>query len=454
MRNSIVKQLPLVHTGIDHEHADELRQISEILDSFGNQLLDLVYGDLIRKVRNPKQGRAGMSADQVLRALLLKQMRGFSYEQLRFHLLDSTTYRAFCRYGIGDETPSVATLKHNLKRIEAETLETINGKIVLQARDQGIEDGKRIRTDCTVEETNIHKPSDSHLLFDCVRVLARVMGGVKEELLPRLFFTDHTARAKRRFREIQHTGKEKERVKLYRDLVKITEKTATTAASAVEALEAIAGGDTLQGAKASGLARELHHYGLLAQRVIDQTKRRVFYGEAVAPEQKVVSIFEPHTDIIIKDRRDTHFGHKLCLTTGKSGLVVDCVIEDGNPADSTLAVRMVERVERIFGVAPEQAAFDGGFACRDNLVKIKALGVEDVAFNKKRGLEISEMASSSWVYRCLSFFRAGIESTISFLKRCFGLGRCMWRGLASYKSYTWASILSHNLLILARHRLR
>jgi IS5 family transposase len=452
MRNSIRKQLPLVYTRIDHEHADELNQISEILDSFENQLLDLVYADLVRKVRKPDKGREGMSADHVLRTLLVKQMRGFSYEQLRFHLLDSTTYRAFCRYGIADDAPSIATLKHNLKRVQAGTLETINSKIVLYARDNGIEDGKRIRTDCTVEETNIHKPSDSHLLYDCVRVLARLMHEARGGLV-RVAFTDHTARAKRRFREIQHTGKEAERVKLYRDLIKITENTARAAASVAEALGAIGSGNMLGIADACRLAAQLNHYGLLAQAVIDQTKRRVLYGESVASEQKVVSIFEPHTDIIIKDRRDTYYGHKLCLTTGKSGLVVDCVVEDGNPADSTLAVKMVERVERIFGVVPDQVAFDGGFACKENLVKIKALGVEDVVFNKKRGLEISEMASSSWVYRCLSFFRAGIESTISFLKRCFGLGRCMWRGLASFKSYTWASILSHNLLILARRRL-
>jgi IS5 family transposase len=131
----------------------------------------------------------------------------------------------------------------------------------------------------------------------------------------------------------------------------------------------------------------------------------------------------------------------------------DDVVEDGNPADSKLAVEMVERVSNIYNAIPCQAAFDGGFASRENLVNIKELGVQDVVFNKKCGLEVSQMASSSWVYRYLSNFRAGIEGGISFLKRCFGLSRCMWKGLASFKSYTWASILSHNLLVLARHRL-
>ena len=452
MRNTLHKQLPIVSTYIDHEHADELRQISEILDSFGTEFVDLVHADLIRGVENPEKGREGMCADQVLRALLLKQMKGYGYDQLHFHLMDSKSYGAFCRFGIADGIPSVSGLKHNLKLVRAETLESINNKIVRYARDSGIEDGKRIRTDCTVEETNIHEPSDSHLLFDCVRVLARLMHRATDGLADATF-TDHTRRAKRRWRNIEHTSKESKRIGLYRELVKVTENTVRAAASVVEALGAIRRPDIFEVAKAANLAFELEHYGLLAQKVIDQTKRRLFHDETVSPEEKVVSIFEPHTDIIIKDRRKTHFGHKLCLTTGSSGLVLDCVVEDGNPADSTLSVEMVERINRILGSVPEQAAFDGGFASKKNLADIKALGVEDVAFNKKRGLEISEMARSSWIYRNLSFFRAGIESTISFLKRCFGLGRCMWRGLASFKSYTWASVLSHNLLILARHQL-
>jgi len=452
MRNRINKQLPIVYNYVEHEHAEELRQISEILDSFGTELVDLIHADLIRDVKNPDKGREGMSADQVLRTLLLKQMKGYSYAQLEFHLMDSKTYSAFCRYGEDDDMPSISTLKHNLKKVEFGTAETINQKVVQYARDNGIENGKRIRTDCTVEETNIHKPTDSHLLFDCVRVLARLMHRATDGLADATF-TDHTRRAKRRFINIEHAGEKKKRDKLYRDLLEVTENTVRAAASVVEALGAIRCPDIFEVAEASKLACELKHYGLLAQKVIDQTKRRVFHGETVPAEEKVVSIFEPHTDIIIKDRRQPYYGHKLCLTTGKSGLVLDCVVEDGNPADSTLAVEMVERVKSILGIIPRQVAFDGGFASKDNLADIKELGVEDVVFNKKRGLEISEMASSSWVYRSLSFFRAGIESTISFLKRCFGLGRCMWRGLASFKSYTWASILSHNLLILARHRL-
>ena len=136
-----------------------------------------------------------------------------------------------------------------------------------------------------------------------------------------------------------------------------------------------------------------------------------------------------------------------------SGLILDCRIEDGNPADATLAVEMVERQRDIFDRVPRQVAFDGGFASKDNLAQLKELGVKDVMFSKKRGLKVEDMAKGPAVYRSLRRFRAGIEAGISFLKRCFGLDRCTWRGLDSFKSYTWASIVSANLLILARHAL-
>ena len=156
------------------------------------------------------------------------------------------------------------------------------------------------------------------------------------------------------------------------------------------------------------------------------------------------------TAIPIRCRR--RFGHKLCLTTGASSFVLDRVIEDGNPADSTLATRMIERQEEIFDRVPRQAAMDGGFASKANLADIKQMGVKDVAFHEKRGLEVAEMVKSSWVYKQLRRFRAGIEGNISFLERCFGLGRCLWRGLRSFKAYVWSSVISANLLILARHR--
>jgi IS5 family transposase len=207
----------------------------------------------------------------------------------------------------------------------------------------------------------------------------------------------------------------------------------------------------MQAARLSSLTAELDEYTGLANQVVSQAERRVLRGESVPASEKIVSIFEPHTDIIIKAYRETEYGHKICLSTGPSGLVTDLVVEEGNPADANLAVRMVERAKSLFGKAPRQVSFDGGFATRANLAAIKALGVEDAAFNKRCGLEIADMAKSKSVYRALSAFRSGIEGSISFLKRSFGLARCMWRGFASFKAYAQASALACNLLILARH---
>jgi len=135
-------------------------------------------------------------------------------------------------------------------------------------------------------------------------------------------------------------------------------------------------------------------------------------------------------------------------------LVTDCVIEKGNPADSTLAVKMIDRHRDIFGRPPRQVAADGGFASKENLLEIKARGVEDVAFAKRCGLAIDDMVKSTWVYKRLKNFRAGIEGIISFLKRCFGMGLCTWRSFESFKAYVWSSVLSANLLVFARHRIR
>jgi IS5 family transposase len=450
MREIVASQLPLVPSPFDHAHARELTRIAEVLESLP-EAAQWVHADLVRQVRNPKAGRGGMSGEQVLRVLLVKQMAGFSYEELAFHLGDSMTYRAFCKLGIGEPSPGKSTLKRNLKLVRAETLEKVHWLLLELAVKAGIEKGRKVRFDCTVTETNIHEPSDSSLLWDCVRVLVRGMVYAKEWVsVP---FRNHTLAAKRRSFGIQYAKTSKARDKLYRKLLELTRATVESARRVAAALAHCELAGPMEYARVQGLAQELESYIALADKVLEQTGRRIYLGDNVPAKDKVVSIFEPHTDIIVKDRRNTLYGHKLCLATGSSGLVLDCRIEDGNPADATLAVEMVERQADIFERVPRQVAFDGGFASKANLLRLKELGVQDVMFHKKRGLEVQDMAKSPHVYRALRRFRAGIEAGISYLKRCFGLDRCTWRSLRSFKAYTWASILAANLLTLARHTL-
>ncbi len=437
------EQLLLEQPYIAHSHAAELAKISQIL-SLHPDIAEITGQDLVRGLACPHTGAPGMSGDQVLRVLVLKQMNGFSYRDLEFHLADSVTYRTFCRFGALEPTPTRATLAENLKKVRAETLEAVGAMVILYAARTGVERGRKVRVDSTVVETNVHAPTDSSLLFDGVRVLTRLLRGADERFGFGLY-TDHTKRAKRRMLAIQHTGSKRKRTAAYRDLLKVAEKSVGYAHRAIEHLE----GNT----EARKLADEIAHYAGLLGRVINQTRRRVIEGENVPASEKLVSLFEPHTDIIVKDRRDTLYGHKVFVTGGASGLILDCRIEAGNPADSSMALPMLQRQEALYGRPPRQAAMDGGFASRDNLEAAKALGVQDVCFQKKRGLKVSEMTRSSWVYKRLRDFRAGIEGLISFLKRAFGLDRCTWRGAESFASYVQASVLTANLLTLARHLL-
>lgn len=447
MRTSILDQLPLVPQIAGHEHMEELAEMGRILDRHP-ETAEMVLADLVVGI-DASKGRGGLSGEQVLRAAIVKQLNQYSYEQLAFHLADSMSYRAFCRISFDPKKlPSASTLQYNIKKVRPETMEAINRVLLGDALQRGVENGQKVRTDCTVVESNIHDPSDSSLLWDCVRVLTRYLDRAQAEV--NVPFTDHTRRAKRRFIAIPH-AKKKKQVLLYRDLIKVTTKTVDVAKKVVNALwsKYLPYAVDLP----PDFFSDLRGYIALAERVLDQTRRRVLDGESVPAKEKIVSIFEPHTDIIIKDRRDIHYGHKVCLTAGASGLVLDCVVEDGNPADATLAVDMIKRQIDIFQRPPRQAAFDGGFSSKGNLEEIKGLGVEDVSFSKSRGIAVSEMTKSSWVYRQLKRFRAGVESIISFLKRSFGWTRCTWRSLESFKTYTWTSVVAANLLVLARHAL-
>jgi len=451
MRKNLLDQLPLTPATICHVHAIELMAMSDLLDLLP-EAVSLVYKDLswrgTRRV-DPTKGRHGMAAEQVLRAGVLKQHTGVSYEGLAFGLADSTTYRTFCRLDFDKRVPTKSSLQKNVKRVTAETWEAIHSMVVRKANELGIEKGNKLRTDCTVVESNIHHPTDSTLLGDCVRVLTRIMKTAQEEF--GIHFNSRRLRAKRRVLEISNAKRMKQRVPLYRDLVKVTWDALSQAQRTAEQLEAATCTTMRQIALVQALIGEIRALTPLAHRVLSQTERRVFRGETVAVDEKIVSIFEPHTDIIIKANRETEYGHKICLTTGTSSLVTDVVVETGNPADSTLVMRTVERAKALFGVLPRQVTFDGGFASRANLADIKALGVKDAAFHKRRGLEIDEMASSKRVYKKLRAFRAGIEGTISFLKRSFGLERCTWRGFQSFRAYVHASVLACNLLVVARH---
>lgn len=442
------EQTPLSEPWLDVDVAQELRVISDLLDAHPT-IPEQVWQDLVQASgARQSRGARGMTAEQVLRALILKQMNSWDYRELAFHLEDSRTYRRFCRLRLFSKAPSKSTLQAAIKSLRAETLESIHRELIRSPIVAEVETAKKVRIDSTVVESNIHHPTDSRLLWDCVRVLTRLLKQARKIFGKEvILFNDRTRRAKKRNLGITNARRKRARKPLYRDLIRVTEETRQAAQMVlnVEELKESTVKDVVK------LRQDLTRYVQLTQRVIDQTRRRILKGESAPSSEKIVSIFEDHTDIIVKDNRDTLYGHKIYLTGGSSSLILDCLITDGNPADSSLTQEMIGRQRDILGRVPEQAAFDGSFASKVNLEALKAQGVEDVVFSKHRGIEVSEMAKNSWVYRQLRNFRAGIEGNISFLKRIFGLSRCTWRSLPSFKSYVWGSIISFNLLVLARH---
>lgn len=447
----ISKNRPLTTVPIVHEHSQELIEINRVLAAHP-EIGEIATKDLIRPGVDFTKGRNGMTGEQTVRGAILKQMKQWTYDELSFHVVDSRTYRWFCRFPAMGHVPKKSALNANIKSLSKETWEQINRVILSVARKLGIEDGKMSRVDCTVVPTNIHHPLDCELLWDSVRVLVRLMVAVSE-LVHGFTFRDRSRTAKQTAFKVKLARKKGERKKLYIKLMKATKKTINSATQAISELADQEFFEAILAVRAELLTDALREYIGLAKQVIDQTHRRVIDGEQVPAQDKLVSIFEPHSDIIKKGGRETEFGHKVCLNVGRSGMVMDARILEGNPVDSTLAVEMMERHLVINGKTPLQVAMDGCFASKSNLESIKALGVRDVAFMKKRGLAIPDMVKSNYVYKKLNNFRAGVEAIISFLKRALGLRRCTWKGLLSFESYVWSSIVSANLLTLARTRI-
>jgi len=442
MRQERTVQASIFDLFATHEIGHELKAMSQWLDEH-RDLLGLVARDLCRHGVKAT-GRQGLPAEAVLRCALLKQYRQLSYQELAFHLEDSASFRAFARLP-WSWSPQKSVLQKTISAIRPETWEQINRTLLSGARQAKLEDGTVVRLDSTVTSALMHEPSDSSLLWDAVRVMVRLLkradiliGGAGAP------WRDHCRAAKKRARKIQFTRGRPNRVQLYRELIAITRATLAYLEQAFERL-AVASTPSI-----ALWQLQVRHYRPLVERIIGQSERRVLAGEQVAAGEKLVSLFEEHADIIVKGGRDTEYGHKLNLTTGRSGMILDLVIEAGNPADSERLLPMLERHIAFYGHAPRQAAADGGFATRHNLAAAKAWGISDMAFHKKAGLRIEDMVKSKWVYRKLRNFRAGIEAGISCLKRTYGLARCTWRGLDHFKTYVWSSVVAYNLVLFTR----
>lgn len=303
-----------------------------------------------------------------------------------------------------------------------------------------------------VTETDIAWPVDARLLNDSVRVMSRYLERLREAL-PELVFRyhNHTRRSKKRAYQIAvGRGKniETRRHALYENLLAVQQK----ACGYIEGALAAAG--SIPAAQNHPELKALEEILELAQQVYSQAYRRIVLGEKVRADEKPVSIFETHTDIICRGKKDSkvEFGHKIGVGTGRSGLVTFYEVLRGNPGDSELLGSALDYHEEIFGKMPKEMTADKRFFSAQNEKMATSRGVERVALPKLGRLNQlrCNLQKQGWFRRLLRW-RAGIEGNLSTLLRRFGLKRCLWKGWESFGAYVGLSVLTYNLRLLAGH---
>jgi transposase, IS5 family len=433
-----------------------LQGILAFLDDHAT-LVEQVRQDLVRGLKNPDTGRDGITPAQTLRSLILMRVKNWDYRELRERINDGYTLRTFTDFN-SHRVPKHDAFNRAFNRLTPATLQAINQVVVQAAVELGLEDGKQLRVDTTVVETDIHFPTDATLLWDTVRTVTRLIEDL-HEILPQggQGFTNRTRSARRRMQALErmtaqerHTQQEPK----YRELLRITEQVIANARQVVPNAARIKRIDVAAGAMVKQLCQQITPYCQLGDRVIDQTRRRVLQGEQVSAEEKVYSIFEPHTDLLKrgKARKPVEFGHKVFLAESALGRITDYQVLEGNPVDTRQVQASLERHQQIFHCAPDVYAADRGFYSPKNWEECQKAGVSQVSIPQCGGQKTAERAAleSSPAFKKGQRFRAGIEGRISVLFRGRGMKRCRAKGRERFEVLVGAAVLANNLLRIAQ----
>jgi IS5 family transposase len=393
----------------------------------------------------------------VLRMLVVKRLYGYSYEETERVVRDSLSLRAFCRVYL-QAVPDDTTLIRWANLIQPKTLESFNQRVVQLAVERKVSKGRKLRTDGTVVEANIHPPSDSRLLADGVRVLARTI--LRGQAVLRIAgqkiqsgFEDGTQQAKRLARQIGETLRSKKEAaqnagkQAYQELLQLTEQTITWAKQTHKQLK------RRSEQRVKRLAETLAHFVPLAQQVIQQATRRILQGEQVPASEKIVSLFEEHTDIIRrgKESHPVEYGHKVWLNEVEGGLVSHYRILEGNPSDERQWKPSLKAHLKTFHQPPYQASGDRGLYSEPNEQLAYDLGVRYVVIPKRgyRSKARLKHEHKAWFVKG-HHWQAGVEGRISVLKRAHGLGRCLAHGFTRFQAWVGWGVIAGNLAVLER----
>lgn len=191
----------------------------------------------------------------------------------------------------------------------------------------------------------------------------------------------------------------------------------------------------------------------LMELVYSMTYKKEIAGQSVPNDEKLFSIYELHTDIIVKGSREVKFGHKVNVGTGKSNLILVCEILNGNPADSTLYQGAIDKLIGSYGKVPRDSATDGGYASKANAEYAQSKGIVNIVFNKIVG-SLKNIVSSKNMETRLKKWRSGIEANISNLVRGFNLSRCNWKGFEHFASKVFWSVIAYNARVMTAALIR
>jgi len=432
----------------------ELVEIDRILED--DELFQRIKHDLSQ--RRPKTlitGRNSTPVEATMRMLGVKHLYAWSYEKTVQFVSDSLVLRWFCRIYLNPVCDD-KTLLRWANLIQPDTLRLFNQRVDAIACELKLTRGRKLRTDGMVVETNIHYPTDSSLLADGVRVLSRLLKGAKTVVqdsaqLTADTFRDRNRSARKAARRIYGASRRRGEVakasiqEAYHHLVRITQASVTQAKRVLAALE------SHKDQQAQKLKAKLEQFIPRIEQVIAQTRRRVLEGEKVPAREKIVSIFEPHTDIICRGKanKPVEFGHKVWLDEVEGGIVTDYRILEGNPPDSDQWPPSLDQHIELFSRPPYQASADRGVYSAPNEAYAQQMGVKRVILPQPghKSEARREHERQGWFKRGRRF-HAGIEGRISVLMRKHGLDRCLYHGEEGFGRWVGWGIIAGNLAVM------
>lgn len=405
------------------------------------QLILLLKDDITRGLKESNFGRKDTpTVEQIVRAAIFKEMKGYDYRELEYAQSDSRICAAFIK--LDDRSPfSFQLLQKYISKIKPESLIKLLVEVNRIAIENGYEDLSKVRQDSTVVLSNIHHPTNNSLVWDCIRKSTDLLYQLNQEI-EMLAFMDYTKGAKKTYFKINTTKTGDKKVDLFR-------KQLITLTKAINQTSNIIKKKYVCSIRGKAILMQLEELLPLMEQVYDMTKRKEIDGESVPNNQKIFSIFELHTDIIVKGGREVLFGHKVNLTTGKSNLVLDCQVVRGNPADKSIYQQTLDRVVDNYGIIPRDSTADGGYASKANIDYSRSKGIVNVVFNKVVG-SMQNIASSLNMQTRLKKWRSGIEAVISNLKRGFNIHRCNWKGWRNFQSKVLWSTLAYNFRVMTQ----